>query len=158
MSNNNIKTDSISTKFGRAKINQYGYWQISSSKEGNDGKLLHRLIYEDYHKCTVFPNAIIHHKDENKLNNNPKNLEIISKADHNRLHKTNNSVKHNSHKPHKHSKHNTGYYRVSKSVRKNGFSWRYVYPENGKQRSILNRDIKKLEEKVKSKGLPWFRL
>ena len=28
----------------------------------------------------------IHHKDENKLNNNLSNLELISRSDHNRIH------------------------------------------------------------------------
>jgi hypothetical protein len=39
---------------------------------------------------------------------------------------------------------------------KQGFFWRYRYYEDGKQKSINSVDIKKLEEKVKMKGLLWI--
>ena len=32
------------------------------------------------------PDEIIHHKDENKLNNNPNNLELMKRSDHVRMH------------------------------------------------------------------------
>ena len=55
----------------------------------------------------------------------------------------------------------TGYYRVSKQIDKRckqGFTWRYGYcDENHKPVSISSVDINKLEEKVKSKGLPWYK-
>lgn len=58
------------------------------------------------------------------------------------------------------SQNNTGYFRVSKvkhEMYSQGFTWRYkYYDENGKRRVISSVDIKKLEEKVKSKGLEWF--
>ena len=38
------------TKYGIAKIHNTGYYRITSRKEGNNGKLLHRLIFEDVHK------------------------------------------------------------------------------------------------------------
>lgn len=56
------------------------------------------------------------------------------------------------------SQNTTGYYRVHKQKRKlckQGFSWRYNYYEDGKQKHIDSVDIKKLEEKVKAKGLEW---
>lgn len=34
----------LHTKFGTAKINKKGHYQITSRKEGNGGKLLHRLM------------------------------------------------------------------------------------------------------------------
>jgi group I intron endonuclease len=56
----------------------------------------------------------------------------------------------------------TGYYRVYKYMDKKckqGFRWRYsYYDENHKQVAISSVDINKLEEKVKSKGLPWYKL
>ena len=59
------------------------------------------------------------------------------------------------------SQNNTGYFRVGKQKSKTckqGFNWRYQYYENGKQKSIVSVDIKKLEEKVKAKGLEWRRI
>ena len=53
----------------------------------------------------------------------------------------------------------SGYYRVRKNKCKSckqGFTWRYGYYENGKQKSITSVDIKKLENKVKEKGLEWY--
>ena len=50
----------------------------------------------------------------------------------------------------------SGYYRVSKLKDKRckqGFTWIYQYCGN----SIKNVDLKKLEKKVKEKGLPWFK-
>lgn len=58
------------------------------------------------------------------------------------------------------TKNKTGYYRVSKQDAldcKQGFRWCYAYNEHGKQKYIKSVDIKKLEEKVKDKGLEWFK-
>ena len=87
-----IKVESITTKFGTARINHNGYWQISSSKEGNNGKRLHRLIYEDYHKLSLLKGTIIHHKDENKLNNRISNLELVTRLEHQRIHHKNKKL------------------------------------------------------------------
>lgn len=55
-----------------------------------------------------------------------------------------------------------GYYRVDKKIDrtcKQGFTWRYeYYDKNHKRVAITSVDINKLEEKVKSKGLPWYKL
>lgn len=59
------------------------------------------------------------------------------------------------------SQNSSGYYRVSKQNSKRykqGFRWVYKYRLNGKRKTISSTDIKKLEEKVKAKGLPWRRL
>jgi superoxide dismutase len=61
------------------------------------------------------------------------------------------------------SKRNTsGYYRVGKKKDKRykqGFTWQYRYPdENGKRQSIYSTDIKKLESKVKARGLTWKKI
>ena len=59
-------------------------------------------------------------------------------------------------------KNSTGYYRVYKQIDKKykqGFGWRYMYyDKNHKQVAISSVDINKLAEKVKSKGLPWYKL
>ena len=58
------------------------------------------------------------------------------------------------------SNNTSGYYRVSKhkdKKYKQGFYWRYEYYEHGKYKTISSINIKKLEEKVKSKGLKWLK-
>ena len=55
----------------------------------------------------------------------------------------------------------TGYYRVTKDTCKSckrGFRWRYNYLENGRPKAITSVDLKKLEERVKAKGLEWYKL
>ena len=64
----------IETEFGKANINNKGYYHIVSTKEGNFSKKLHRLIYENHHKCCLLSNADIHHIDGDKLNNSIENL------------------------------------------------------------------------------------
>lgn len=54
----------------------------------------------------------------------------------------------------------SGYYRVLKNKNKKlkqGFTWAYNYYEDGKRKSIYSVDIKKLEEKVRAKGLKWLK-
>lgn len=75
------------TKFGNAKVDK-GYYRISSGKEGNHGKLLHRLIFEDYYGITILPGNIVHHKDGDKLNNHIDNLEIMDGKKHISYHNT----------------------------------------------------------------------
>ena len=56
------------------------------------------------------------------------------------------------------TKNTTGYLNVSKwgcKSCKQGFTWKYSYTENGKRKNITSIDIKKLEQKVKAKGLTW---
>lgn len=59
------------------------------------------------------------------------------------------------------SKNTSGYFRVYKRKEKGDKPDRWVYryiDDNGKRKSISSIDIVKLEEKVKSKGLEWFKL
>lgn len=80
----------LKTKFGNAKLNEWGYYKITSRKEGNHGKLLHRLIFEDFYKINLdeeFEDKVhIHHIDENKTNNEIWNLEPISVSEHMSFH------------------------------------------------------------------------
>ena len=75
----------LHTKFGIAKIEQ-GYYRISSSKEGNYNKYLHKLIWEDFYDFKVPNGFVVHHKDENKLNNCILNLQLMSNREHISLH------------------------------------------------------------------------
>ncbi|MDO5818756.1 MAG: HNH endonuclease signature motif containing protein [Methanobrevibacter sp.] len=73
----------ISTRFGNAYQRKDGYYQISSGI--NQGKLLHRLVYED--AFGPIPEGFcVHHRDNNKENNAPDNLMILSKSHHHKLH------------------------------------------------------------------------
>lgn len=76
-----IAVESITTKYGTAKIHN-GYWTITTRKEGNHRKRLHRLIYEDYYSLSLSSDDAIHHKDGNKLNNQIDNLERMSISEH----------------------------------------------------------------------------
>lgn len=78
----------MKTKFGNAKISNNGYYVITSKKEGNQNKLLHRLIWEDFYNCEVPEGYIIHHKNEDKLDNCILNLQVMRDKDHRILHNT----------------------------------------------------------------------
>ena len=75
----------LKTKYGRAKIGKDGRYRITSGKEGNNKKLLHRLIWED-HNGPIPEGYVIHHIDENKLNNDISNLELMLWSEHNSHH------------------------------------------------------------------------
>ncbi|MBR6013708.1 MAG: HNH endonuclease [Selenomonadaceae bacterium] len=50
----------------------------------------HHLVYEFFHGETNFENGkyLVHHKDENKINNTPENLEMITRSKHSSIHLT----------------------------------------------------------------------
>lgn len=78
----------LNTKFGRAKIRDDGYYRITTVKEGNHGKLLHRLIWEDFYGCEVPKGYVIHHRNHIKIDNCILNLQLMRRSDHLKLHKT----------------------------------------------------------------------
>ena len=78
----------IKTKYGRAGLNHKGYYRITSRKEGNHHKQLHRLIYEDFYKVCLLPFVDLHHIDGNKQNNSINNLKPIYHKEHTRKHLT----------------------------------------------------------------------
>ena len=80
-------TSTIQTKYGKATVGNMGYYVITSKGEGNYKKLLHRLIYEEAHDVTLPEDIIIHHIDENKLNNEIENLTAVTRAEHIRMHR-----------------------------------------------------------------------
>lgn len=54
-------------------------------------QLIHRRVafkkvYNPRIHCGRFREFIVHHKDKNKRNNSPENLQIMSSDEHNRLH------------------------------------------------------------------------
>lgn len=180
-----LNGEPLKTKFGNVKINNRGYYKITSSKEGDTNKLLHRLIYEDFWGVELPKEIHVHHKDGNKLNNCILNLEAMTKSEHSKLHMEgeNNPFygKHHSletrqkisdaNKGKKHTdesklkmsivKNTTGYFRVYKNKHPNckqGFIWVYLYFEEGKQKRISSTKIEELKQKVLARGLEWRKI
>lgn len=151
----------IKTKYGNASINNRGYYVISSYKEGNHGKFLHRLIWEDYYNCKLDKNDVIHHADFNKTNNHISNLVCMSRGDHYYLHNKGRTLSEKHKQKISEACNNSGYFRVTKQKTKRckqGFIWRYqYYGEDGIQKKISAVDIEKLESKVKALGLKWYK-
>jgi hypothetical protein len=79
------------TKFGNARINNQGRYVITSRKEGNHGKYLHRLIWEDAYG-PIPEGYDCHHIDENPLNNDLSNLKLMLHAEHVSLHNSINKI------------------------------------------------------------------
>lgn len=77
----------IETKYGNAKLNETGHYRISSRKEGNNGKYLHRLIWEE-HYGEIPEGYVIHHKNENPQDNSISNLELMERGKHVSLHES----------------------------------------------------------------------
>ena len=153
----------LHTKWGIATVYETGMHYVLKGKKYN-GKFLHVLIWENFYKCKKPKGFVIHHKNNNPLDNCILNLQLMRVTDHIRLHKTNSkrapfSLKwiQNISK----SMSTSGYFRVCKDKNKNakqGFNWCYQYvDENGKKRKIRRTSLKELEKVVKSKGLEWRR-
>jgi len=47
---------------------------------------LHRVLMANKLGRDLFPNEIAHHDDENKSNDNPKNLKLVSRSNHSKMH------------------------------------------------------------------------
>lgn len=75
-------------EFGNVSLRNDGYYYITSKK--NNGKLLHRLIFEKYYG-EIPDGFCVHHKDHDKRNNNISNLELIPKSVHHTLHNSGSS-------------------------------------------------------------------
>lgn len=144
--------DTLNTKFGKAKCYE-GYYIIIAGKY--EGKKLHRAIYEDYHKITLLPTTIIHHKDEDTKNNCILNLEMMSWSEHSKLHHT--GRKHSVETIKKISETKTGNTLVSEESRekirqkmiiKEPHIIKIGFAENGKQRYALKANGKILSKSV----------
>ncbi len=64
-----------------------GYFSIQTLNDG--WKLEHRFVAEKVilgRKLQAYPNEVVHHKDLNKCNNSPDNLQICHAQEHNLIH------------------------------------------------------------------------
>ncbi len=123
---------SIKTKYGTAIIGSGGYYEIKSRKEGNRGKKLHRLIWEDFYGCKIPDGYVIHHRNHIKTDNCVLNLQLMHNSDHSKLHS--NGENNSNYKPYA-------------TVVKKGFD------RNGKQRYGINFNGKEMWAMIDKKKL-----
>ena len=76
----------IDTKYGVCSIGSMGYYKVTSAKEGNQGKSLHCLIWEDHYGKPVPKGYNIHHINGNKLDNRIQNLQCVEHKIHSSFH------------------------------------------------------------------------
>ena len=168
----------LHTKWGNAKLNSWGYYIITTAKEGFGGKLLHRLIYQDFWGVNLPPEIHVHHKDGNKTNNCILNLEAISGDLHSSIHNKgklnsmygkikeknpsyNKTRSLDSRLKMSKYKNSTGYFRVHKKKEPSvnqGFIWKYSFYKNRKTYQVTSVSFEKLKEKVLARGWEWFKL
>lgn len=137
---------------------------ITSRKEGNHHKKLHRLIWEKHYDKPVPEGYVIHHIDGNKLNNTINNLQCVKECLHNKFHnnlknfKDCGFIKPTSETKIKMSKHQntSGYFRVVVRSRGNHDYYEYHYYENGKRKSITRKSIELLKKQVLKRKLEWI--
>lgn len=177
----NNTLSNFKTIFGNVRLDKSNHYYISSRKEKNRGKFLHRLIYEHYHDVKIPKGMQIHHKNNNPLDNHVNNLEMLSQSKHMRHHANNMSKEHREKiskskmgeknamygKPHskEHRKKqsrahtSTGFFHVHKSKDKSykkGYKWSYEYMlSNGKSKVITRASIFDLKKEVLKQGLEW---
>lgn len=67
-----------------------GYIQSFNPKSPNSRKNGYSPVHRDVASKKIGralkPNEVVHHKDGNKLNNNPRNLKVMKKSKHDKLH------------------------------------------------------------------------
>ena len=144
----------LNTKFGKAYLDKRsGYYTIQSKP----AKQLHRVIFEDFYG-EIPEGYIIHHKNNNRLDNCILNLQLMPRKEHNKLHNGNLEYGLKTSR----LQNTTGYFRVTKQSCKKckqGFTYRYqYYDKNRNKKSIYGKTINKLRKKVISKGLHWEKL
>ncbi|GAB6391024.1 MAG: HNH endonuclease [Treponematales bacterium] len=69
-------------KLKKTYVDNAGYLRFSDTN-----KLVHRWVVEKAIGRHLLPNEVVHHRDGNKLNNSPNNLEVFSSQnEHHALH------------------------------------------------------------------------
>lgn len=80
--------------YTRKYCSKYCYLPVEAGKAiSNDGyfvfngKKIHRLIMERHIGRKLLPTEIVHHINDNKFDNRIENLQIVSRSEHNKMHK-----------------------------------------------------------------------
>ncbi len=149
----------IKTKFGNATLCNDGYYHITSRKEGNNGKKVSRLVFEDFYNIELPTDVHIHHVDGDRTNDNIWNLIPISSSEHSILH--NKGISKNISTKSKISKNktSTGFFRVirSKAIENTtGYTWVYRVQNRSSDVFINSSSLIILKQRVTSQGLDWF--
>ncbi len=76
---------SIKDIFPNANSRSQDYWWLNSGKASN--KLEHRYIAEFTYQTKLAPGTVVHHRDYDARNNAPENLAIMTRAEHDALHR-----------------------------------------------------------------------
>lgn len=86
---NGDKTEPYKIKKGGISITDNGYIRFHNTKSNgcNAGRRLHDVIAEMKIGRRLRQNEVVHHKDGNKMNNHPDNLEVMTRGQHTTLHK-----------------------------------------------------------------------
>jgi len=87
---------SISCKYPNKKLNlprgQYhsydGYIVLNTTPDGRKQIKLHRYMMEQFLGRKLLSSEIVHHINNNKLDNRIENLQIMTKSEHNILHRS----------------------------------------------------------------------
>lgn len=161
----------LHTKFGNCSLNNVGHYRVTSRNEGNHGKLLHRLIWEDFYGCEVPKGFVIHHKNGDKLDNCILNLQLMRDKEHRSFHNTgkdnsneNNPMWNKNHKlttklkiSSRHTK--TGIYRVNLRMSprsKKGYRWYYEFRDENTKQTISATDLMSLKKRVLNNEWDWI--
>lgn len=75
---------SIKDIFPEANSRSQNYWWVNNGQARNIAE--HRLIAAFHYNTQIPWGVVVHHRDRNAQNNQPDNLEILSKEAHDRLH------------------------------------------------------------------------
>lgn len=74
--------------FSKTKNRMMNTGYRTAYRGGGKMALEHRLVMEQHLGRELRPDEVVHHKDENKLNNDISNLEILSRREHRLKHST----------------------------------------------------------------------
>lgn len=144
------------TPLGIVHKDNKGYYRTS------DNQLLHRKIWEEFYGQEIPDGMILHHKDENPLNNHISNLQLMTPEEHLSHHHKGKPIHINTKLALSKAKTTTGYFRVDKKNCprcKKGYVYRYQYYDvDGIRKGITDTSLKRLMLKVQAKGLEWRKL
>ena len=131
-------------------INTTGFYRVSKSKLGQY-VYQYRIAGKQQNPICSVNIRILQQKVESK------GLPWVILDDKKAKQTTLESDKNNENYVYQDFKNKTGFFRVStkKTNTDHGITYTYNYYDDGKRKRISSVDLKKLKEKVKSKGLPW---